>query len=264
MTFKKKKNDKRKSEASHRSKVVLNENTAFVANESYKALRTNVIFTVPNEEKCNIILFTSSVPGEGKTTTCVNTAISFAQTGAKVLIIEADMRRPKVGECFLREDEVGISNVLIGMAKADEAISHIEEYNVDMIAAGQIPPNPTELLASGKIKKVLDELKEKYDYIFIDTPPVNTVTDAVLLTKYVHGVIIVIRSRYTMRQALLKAVRTLEFSNAKILGVVVNDAYVERRYTRYNGYKKYGDYYQSYNTDKKKKRKGGKQEEKCV
>ncbi len=255
MIFKNKKATARNGgETMHRSKAVLGEDTAFVANESYKALRTNIIFTVPNEDKCNIVLFTSSVPGEGKTTTCVNSAVSFAQTGAKVLVIEADLRRPKVGECFNVETEDGLSNVLSGMKKVKDVVIHVEQYGVDMLAAGWIPPNPTELLASGKIKTVLDELKEDYDYIFIDTPPVNTVTDAVLLTKYVNGVIMVVRSRYTMRQALAKAVRTLNFSNAKILGFIVNDAYVSRNYTRYKGYKKYGDYYKSYNTDKEKKR----------
>lgn len=248
MIFRKKRATARNGgETMQRSKAVIGENTAFVANESYKALRTNVIFTVPNNDECNTVLFTSSVPGEGKTTTCVNTAVSFAQTGAKVLIIEADLRRPKVGECFGRNIQTGLSGVLAGIEKTKDVICHIDEYNVDMIAAGQIPPNPTELFASDKMKSVIDELKADYDYIFIDTPPVNTVTDAVLLTKYVHGVIMVVRSRYTMKQALSKAVRTLKFSNAKILGFVVNDAYVSRNYTRYKGYKKYGDYYRKRN-----------------
>ena len=236
MVFNKKNNDigLDKKEAASRSKTILTEDTAFVAKESYKASRTNIIFSVPSEGECNVIMFTSSVPGEGKTTTCVNTAISFAQTGARVLLIEADMRRPRVCECFNCEIKEGLSNVLGGFIKAKEAVKKIDEFGIDVMVSGWIPPNPTELLASRRVKEVFDELKGEYDYIFIDTPPVNTVTDAVLLTKYVHGVIIVVRSKYTIKQSLNKAINTLKFSNAKILGFVVNDSYV---------YRKYGNYY---------------------
>lgn len=248
-----------KKEVENRKKTVLSEDTAFVAKESYKSSRTNIIFSTPDGDGCNVILFTSSVPGEGKTTTCVNTAISFAQTGVRVLLIEADMRRPRICECFNYEIKEGLSNVLGGFVEADKAIKHIDEYDLDVLAAGWIPPNPTELLASRKIKEVLDALKEKYDYIFIDTPPVNTVTDAVLLTKYVSGVIVVVRSKYTMRQNLTKAVNTLKFSNAKILGFIVNDSYVSRNNTRYRGYKKYGNYY-SYDDKKNRKSRKSKAE----
>lgn len=251
-----------KKEVANRRKAILSDDTAFVAKESYKASRTNILFSVPNEDSCNVILFTSSVPGEGKTTTCVNTAISFAQTGAKVLLIEADLRRPKVSECFDKEITEGLSNVLAGFAEAEDVITHIEEYGVDVMGAGWIPPNPTELLSSKRVKTLLEELKSKYEYIFIDTPPVNTVTDAVVLTKYVNGVIVVVRSKYTMKQNLTKAVNTLKFSNAKILGFIVNDSYVSRSNTRYRGYKKYGNYYyyNSYGDKKTRRSKDGDKE----
>ena len=248
MVFNKKNNKDEldKKEVASRRKTILSDDTAFVAKESYKASRTNILFSMPDIEGCKVILFTSSVPGEGKTTTCVNTAISFAQIGYKVLLIEADLRRPRVCECFDKEIKEGFSNVLSGFAEIEDVIVNIPEYNLDVVAAGWIPPNPTELLASKKFVSVLEGLKEEYEYIFIDTPPVNTVTDAVLLTKYATGVIMVVRSKYTMKQNLSKAVNTLKFSNAKILGFIVNDSYISRNNTRYRGYKKYGNYYYGY------------------
>ena len=251
-----------KKEIVHRSKLILNENMAFVAKESYKAERTNIIFSVPNDGECNVVLFTSSVPGEGKTTTCVNTALSFVQTDARVLLIEADLRRPKVCECFNRSYDEGLSGVLSGVVSLKDVVFHIEEYSIDILPAGAVPPNPTELLSSNRMKNVLDELKKDYDYIFIDTPPVNTVTDAILLTKYVSGTIMVVRSRYTTQQSLEKAINALKFSDAKILGFVVNDAAISRNYTRYKGYRKYGNYRYGYGyyDDKKGKRKKEKSE----
>lgn len=244
----------------HRSKLILSDDTAFVAKESYKAERTNIIFSIPNDGECSTILFTSSVPGEGKTTTCVNTALSFVHIGAKVLIIEADLRRPKVCECFNKQYEVGLSSVLSGVAELKDAIYHIDEENIDILPTGAVPPNPTELLSSVRMEETLASLKKDYDYIFIDTPPVNTVTDAVLLTKYVTGTIIVIRNKYTTRQALDKAINSLKFSNAKILGLIMNDAAIARSYTRYRGYKKYGSYSYGYGYygSKKKTQKSSK------
>ena len=255
MLFKKKekKDELDRREVASRRKTILTEDTAFVAKESYKTSRTNILFSIPDGEGCKVILFTSSVPGEGKTTTCVNTAISFAQVGYKVLLIEADLRRPRMCECFDKDIKEGFSNVLGGFAEVEDVVTTIPEYNLDVIAAGWIPPNPTELLASKKFVSVLEGLKEKYEYIFVDTPPVNTVTDAVLLTKYVSGVIVVVRSKYTMKQNLQKAVNALKFSNANILGFVVNDSSISRNNTRYKGYKKYGSYYYGYYGKKKKK-----------
>ncbi len=253
MVFNKKNNTDEldKKEVASRRKTILTEDTAFVAKESYKTSRTNILFSMPDTEGCKVILFTSSVPGEGKTTTCVNTAISFAQVGYKVLLIEADLRRPRMCECFDKEIKEGFSNVLGGFAEFNDVVVNIPECNLDVIAAGWIPPNPTELLASKKFVGVLESLKDKYEYIFIDTPPVNTVTDAVLLTKYATGVIVVVRSKYTMKKNLVKAINTLKFSNAKIIGFIVNDSYISRNNTRYKGYKKYGSYYYGYYGKKK-------------
>ncbi len=264
MIFKGKKEEAKPKPHFHRSKLILSDDTAFVAKESYKAERTNIIFSLPNDGGCNVVLFTSSIPGEGKTTTCVNTALSFVHIGARVLIVEADLRRPKVCECFKVQYEVGLSSVLSGVAKLKDAVYHIKDENIDVLPAGAVPPNPTELLSSARMEAVLDELKKDYDYIFIDTPPVNTVTDGVLLTKYVTGTIVVVRNGYTTRQALDKAINSLKFSNAKVLGLIINEASISRSYTRYKGYRKYGQYgqygygygYGYYGRSDKKNKKG--------
>ena len=173
---------------------LLDKNTNFVITEAYKALRTNIIFTLSdNGNKCKKIIFTSASPGEGKTTTCLNLSIAFAQTGSKVLIIGADLRKPRIYRHLQIERKNGISDVLCGLIPLKAAIKHCDKYGIDCITAGQLPPNPVELLSSPKMGEVFDELSEIYDYIFVDTPPVTLVADATALSKFVDGVIVVVR-----------------------------------------------------------------------
>lgn len=218
--------------------VLLSKKTGFMITEAYKILRTNVIFTVSNiESKCKKIMITSSSPGEGKTTTCLNLAITFAQTGAKVLLVDSDLRKPRVYRHLGLERKNGLSDILCGLLAVDDAIKKCEEYKIDCITAGQIPPNPVELLSSTKMADVLNELSDKYDYIFIDTPPVTVVADVSAMAKYTDGVIVVARQNYTIHETLEKTRSALEFADAKILGIILND--VSSVATRYNPYKKY-------------------------
>lgn len=225
--------------AMEKAEMLLSKESGFIVNESYKALRTNIIFALSNiDKKCKKIILTSASPGEGKTTTCLNLAIAFAQTGSKVIVIGADLRKPRAYRRLGIERHNGMSDVLCGLIDVDDAIKSIEKYGFDCITAGQIPPNPVELLSSPKMGEILDRLSEKYDYVFIDTPPVTIVSDATAMSKYTDGVIVVVRQDYTIHETLEKARTALDFAEAKILGYILND--VSSVNGRYGTYKKFG------------------------
>ena len=218
------------------TKVILNDNTDFSIVEAYKSTRTNLEYALAAEEGCKKIIFTSAMPSEGKTTSCINTAITFALAGAKIVLIDADLRKPKVHMCLELENATGFSNYLAGFAELDDVIQHCKN-GLDVITSGQIPPNPSELLVSPRMEKALLKLSEKYDYVIIDAPPVNIVSDAVSMSKFVTGVAIVVKEDFTTHDALKKALSSLEFANAKILGFILNDVMASRGY--YSKYYKY-------------------------
>ena len=218
------------------TKVILNDNTDFSIVEAYKSTRTNLEYALAAEEGCKKIIFTSAMPSEGKTTSCINTAITFALAGAKIVLIDADLRKPKVHMCLELENATGFSNYLAGFAELDDVIQHCKN-GLDVITSGQIPPNPSELLVSPRMEKALLKLSEKYDYVIIDAPPVNIVSDAVSMSKFVTGVAGVVKEDFTTHDALKKALSSLEFANAKILGFILNDVMASRGY--YSKYYKY-------------------------
>ncbi len=236
-----------------RSSTLLNEKTSFTVTEAYKAARTNILFVLGASKGCKKIIVTSANPGEGKTTTAINLAIAFAQTDAKVLIIDADLRKPRMYRHFKLERKDGLSDILCDMIDFESAIHHIDEYGIDCITSGQIPPNPTELLSSEAMGNLLDKLSEMYDYIFIDTPPITVVTEAAVMTKFVNGVIMVVRQNYTIHESLAKARANLLFADAKILGYILNDiSAAHYGYGRYynRGYSSYSfDYDYGYSDD---------------
>ena len=232
-------NSETQQAAIERAETLLSKESGFIINEAYKALRTNIIFTLSNiGDRCKKVIITSASPGEGKTTTCLNLSIAFAQTGSKVLLIGADLRKPRIYRHLGIERQNGLSDVLCGLIEVEDSIKKCEKYGIDCITAGQIPPNPIELLASPKMGEILDALSSKYDYIFIDTPPVTIVSDATAMSKYTDGVIVVVRQNYTIHETLEKARTTLDFAEAKILGYILND--VTNVTSRYGTYKKFG------------------------
>jgi len=163
--------------------------------ESYKALRTNIMFSLPlkDDVRSRKIMFTSSGPGEGKSTTTVNLAVTLSETETKVLLIDADMRKPTVHKYFDIESRVGLSNLLSGMNTYEECVQRIEGMpNLSIIASGILPPNPSELLGSSAMTNFLANVEDEYDYIIIDTPPVNVVADALSIVNRVDGVAFVI------------------------------------------------------------------------
>lgn len=204
--------------------AVLSEKSNFSVSEGYKTTRTNIVYALSNcTDKCKKIIFTSSVPTEGKTVSCLNTAISFAMTDCKVLIVDADLRKPKIHTCFGMKNDVGLTSYLAGFAKFEDIIQKNKEHKIDCITSGHVPPNPSELLASPKMNEFFAKVSEIYDYVFIDMPPTLLVADAVSLSKYVTGVVIVVRDNFTNKDNLRKTVADLQFANANILGFVLND-----------------------------------------
>lgn len=246
-----------------RSTTLLTDCSNFMVKEAYKAARTNIRFSLSSSKGCKKIVITSASPGEGKTTTCLNLAIAFAQTDAKVLVIDADLRKPRLYRHLSIERENGLSDLLCGLIETKDAIKHCERHNLDCITSGQIPPNPAELLSSKEFELILEELGASYDYIFIDTPPVTVVTDAAAMAKATNGVILVVRQNNTIHETIERALSNLKMTNAKFLGFILNGA-GEGTYG-YNAYgakyKKYGNYgdstYETYSYtygDKVKKR----------
>ncbi|MGA8493609.1 MAG: polysaccharide biosynthesis tyrosine autokinase [Terriglobales bacterium] len=215
--------------------------------ESYRALRTSLLLTFAGGPP-TVILITSALPEEGKTTTSVNSAIVLAQKGTRVLLIDADLRRPSIHKTLGMGPKIGLSNVLTGAATLQEAIvpsTILPELFV--LPAGTPPPNPAELLASAKMKTLLDELRKQYDHIVIDSPPALSVTDAVVMSTDADAVVLVIRSGHTTKPALRRARDILLQVNARVCGVLVNavDLSSPDYYYHYEYQGKYGHgYYQ--------------------
>jgi len=165
----------------------------------------------------------SSNIAEGKSINCLNLAIAFAQTSAKVLILDCDLRLPRSSGLLNIKATPGISNILAGMNRIEDAIQTVSHHGIDALMSGDIPPNPSELLGSARMGKLLDELKKDYDYIFVDLPPVGVVSDALAISKFLSGVVLVVRSGSTNRDEVVDMVRRLEFVECNILGVILND-----------------------------------------
>lgn len=218
----KKANKRQNSAIERRANTLLTDVTDFATKEAYKTARTNIRFSLSSGDGCKKVIVTSASPGEGKTTTCLNLAIAFAQTDARVLIIDADLRKPRINRHLSIGRENGLSDRLGKLIDTNTAIKRCERHNLDCITAGQIPPNPAELLSSKEMELLLEELSESYDYIFIDTPPVTVVTEAAAMAKCVDGVILILRQNHTISESVERARANLKLANAKILGYVLN------------------------------------------
>ncbi|MGI6486217.1 MAG: CpsD/CapB family tyrosine-protein kinase [Tepidanaerobacteraceae bacterium] len=189
--------------------------------EAFRVLRTNLQFSSVDKQ-LKIISVTSSYPGEGKTTICSNLAVSVASTGKKVLLIDADLRKPRIQKVFLLENFKGLSNLLAEKLKLQSVVNNLDIENMHVITSGPVPPNPAEMLGSDRMKDFLNEASSAYDVILLDAPPVNTVADVSILSSYVDGVILVVEVGTTPREAVMIAKQQLEKVNANIIGVVLN------------------------------------------
>jgi succinoglycan biosynthesis transport protein ExoP len=225
------------------SSLVLAQGNDSVVSEAYRTLRTALLFSTP-EAAPQTMMFTSALESEGKTTTSLNTAIVFARLGARVLIIDADMRRASCHGRFGVSNDYGLSEVLTGQRDFDEVVVKTKVDGVQMLTAGALPPNPTELLASSAMEKLLAHCAEHFDYVIVDSPPVMAVNDAVVMGHMVDGVVMVVRAHHTPRKILQRAEARLLQARSHVLGVLLNkvDAKTDN-YATYYGGKYYSTYY---------------------
>ncbi len=215
--------NKSKAEASppRNQRQMLGGRLNFAASEAYKLLRTNLMFSIPSTGG-KIIGVTSALRNEGKSTTSINLAYSIAQTGNKVLLIDADMRLPSLAKLLGIQSAPGLSNLLAGLCSGKEALSESGMLdNLYVIPSGDVPPNPSELLGSKNMNRLVELLAREYDYVIFDLPPITAVSDGLVISKLIHGMIVVVRQDYCDRRSLAETMRQLEFLQVKVLGFVM-------------------------------------------
>lgn len=236
--------------------ALLTNNPPFSYAEAYKTLRTNLSFASVSKQYKKLII-TSSISNEGKSTVAINLAYTLAEADAKVLLIDCDLRNPTLRRLLRMrsENKEGLTALLTGNASLEECVINCPKMKCDVILAGITPPNPAELLSSPRMKALLDELGEQYDYIICDTPPVSIVTDAAALSRFCDGVILVVRQKTSTRDQVRGAKRNLDAVQANVIGTILScydmsdDTQAVRPY--YTGYYRYGS---SENKMKRKKK----------
>ena len=222
-----------------------NKKTAKLVDEAYRAIRTNLQF-LPNHDTSNIISITSSVSGEGKTTIASNLAKILGQANKKVIVLDLDLRKSSVHLEFDIPNNIGISNYLTDQNTLDEVIVNIENTNVDVITTGTLPPNPSELILTDKMKDLVSILKEIYDYVIFDTPPVGLVTDALILMNYADIALLVARASYTRKEFIKNLDRLAQEHSQHTFGMILNGVEIGEKY----GYGYGSNYGYGYGNDK--------------
>lgn len=247
--------NKRNNASQQLERTLFGKNLSFAAREAYKLLRTNLMFSLPEavEGRGRIIGVTSSLRGEGKSTTTVNLASTLAEQGERVLVIEGDLRLPSLHKKLNIVPKPGLSNILVTRGDPTPYIQTVEVSRIndfaitfDVLAAGDIPPNPSELIGSSRMKRRIEQLATQYHFILIDLPPITAVTDALVATKIVDGIIMVVRNEVADTGSLKEAVRQMKLVDAKVLGFVYtcsnnNSSGYRKKYKyRYYNYSHYG------------------------
>ncbi len=254
LKMKQKKDSVKYSTRNYKNRI-LTKNSPFAMTESFKKLRTNILYATPGNQ-CSVIGITSAFQETGKSIVTANLAISFSQLDKKTLIIDCDLRKSAQHRIFGVENKNGVSEILAGIASGNNCtVKKLADYpNLSVMTAGMTPPNPAELLASDNMKRLIEALKSSFDIILIDLPPINVVTDASVIAHIVDGYLFVVRLEHDDVNSVSDGIAALEQTESKILGVIVNDInpkknnqYYKRRY----GYK-YSNYrrkYYSYSND---------------
>ena len=236
---------------SHRKLFTVSSDAPFQFVEAYKSLRTNLEF-LSSAGNCKTILITASVPEEGKTNVAVNLAMTIAASGKRVVLVDCDLRKGTISR-YLRipRSHAGLTNVITSKDESAlaTALVRVKDSGITVLAAGTIPPNPTELLSAPMTEKIFASLQKAFDYVIVDTPPVSLVTDAAVLCRMADGVLLVVRPGVTTIQSAQLSKKNLEAVNAHILGVVMN-GYNGKQSGRRDGYS-YAYSYSYYDEDKK-------------
>lgn len=223
-----------------KSKNVISNDSKFAIVEGYKIARTNLVFSLSAAEN-NIAVVTSWSKGEGKSTATSNLAISFSKMGKKVLLIDCDLRRPNVHNLLKLDNSVGLSEI-IGKFKTFKEAVHTDVLPcLDVLTSGSIPPNPSELLASASFDNFINTVRNEYEYIIIDSPPLGVVTDTLLLKDYIGGYVVVVREKVTTHGDVEKALQSIKLANSKVLGFLKVGCTVheKKHYKGSYGYYKY-------------------------
>lgn len=229
------KKEKKTKVSDFKRKLVVKNDPKSPVSEQYRTIRTNIQFSQIDNE-IRTLMVTSSGPGEGKSTTVANLATVFAQQGNKVLLVDADMRKPTVHYTFSITNTFGLTTVLTKQSDLDDAVTQIDTSNLYVLSCGPIPPNPSELLSSRAMDEFLETALNVYDLVIFDTPPVLVVTDAQLLANKCDGTVLVVSSGFTEKENAVKAKEQLTTSKAKLLGVILNNKKQEQsQYYYYYG-----------------------------
>lgn len=230
--------------------IIVNTDSKSPISEAYRVLRTNVQYSNIDKQLKTIVV-TSSGPMEGKTTTVVNLAVTFAQAGSRVLLIDSDLRKPKIHGFFMLSKDKGLTNLIASHEDHKRYINSSDISNLDILTCGTIPPNPSEVLGSNSMKQFIQKVSKEYDIILIDTPPVGLVTDAAIVSTYVDGTILVANSGHVEIESIKRAKELLDQVNANIIGVVLN------KLDKKSGKNRFSDhyYYEGTITGTKKKRR---------
>lgn len=216
---------------------------SFAAAEAYKLLRTNIMFSFPGDAENRVVGITSSFAGEGKSVTSINLAYTLAQAEKTVLLIDADMRLSAMAKTMGLRTKPGLSNLLVGLNSVGSAtqiykteLPEGDTVSFDVIAAGDVPPNPSELLGSPRMRALIERLRERYDYILIDLPPVTEVSDALVASRLADGMIVVVRRDRVTRTVLAETMRQFQLAEARVLGFVFNGADLSSKSYYRSGY----------------------------
>ncbi len=215
---------------------ILCSDSSFAVKEAYNSIRTNLMFTQKGE-KCPVFVISSPTANNGKTINSINLAISFAQMGKRTLLIDADMRNPTIHRMFSVPSKNGLSEILAGLTD-NISVTKTEIENLSILTSGKMPPNPAELLSSARMDKLLDFVRDRYDCVFIDTPPINLVTDCTVFAGKTTGYILIVKTDTTDIHDLRTSVANLNQINAEVLGFIINDVNSKK--------KKYYSYYKRY------------------
>lgn len=240
----------------HHKLFMVGADAPFQYSEAYKSLRTNLEFLSATND-CKTILITSSVPGEGKSNVAINLAITLADGGKRVILIDCDMRKSTISRYLhIPRDHMGITNVITGQDRTQltNALVNFKDLGIVVLPVGTLPPNPAELLATKAMESTFDALKQVYDYIIVDTPPVSVVTDAAVLCKYTDGAILVVRPGITTIEGAQLSKKNLESVNARILGVVMNGYNAKKAGKKDGYYYSYSYRYDDNDTEPNKRR----------